>query len=183
MPVMYERCAGLDVHKKTVVACVVTPTGQETRTFATMTADLLALADWLLACGCTHVAIESTGDDWKPVFNILEGTCEVILVNAQHVKAVPGRKTDVKAAAWLAELLQHGLLRASFIPPVAQRELRDLTRYRSTFIRERVPLINRVQKLLEDANIKLAAVASDMMGVSGRAILAALIAGHTDPNT
>jgi transposase len=183
MQVMYERCAGLDVHKKTVVAWVLTPAGQETRTFATMTADLLALADWLLACGCTHVAIESTGDYWKPVFNILEGTCEVILVNAQHVKAVPGRKTDVKDAAWLAELLQHGLLRASFIPPVAQRELRDLTRYRSTCIRERVTLINRVQKLLEDANIKLAAVASDIMGVSGRAILAALIAGHTDPHT
>jgi transposase len=183
MQVMYERCAGLDVHKKTVVACVLSPAGQETRTFGTMTADLLALADWLLACGCTHVAIESTGDYWKPVFNILEGTCEVILVNAQHVKAVPGRKTDIKDAAWLAELLQHGLLRASFIPPVAQRELRDLTRYRSTFIRERVTLINRVQKLLEDANIKLAAVASDIMGVSGRAILAALIAGHTDPHT
>jgi transposase len=183
MQVMYERCAGLDVHKKTVVACVLSPAGQETRTFGTMTADLLALADWLLACGCTHVAIESTGDYWKPVFNILEGTCEVILVNAQHVKAVPGRKTDIKDAAWLAELLQHGLLRASFIPPVAQRELRDLTRYRSTFIRERVTLINRVQKLLEDANIKLAAVASDIMGVSGRAILAAPIAGHTDPHT
>jgi transposase len=183
MQVMYERCAGLDVHKKTVVACVLTLTGQETRTFSTMTGDLLALADWLLACGCTHVAMESTGDYWKPVFNILEGTCEVLLVNAQHVKAVPGRKTDVKDAAWLAELLQHGLLRASFIPPVAQRELRDLTRYRSTFIRERVTLINRVQKLLEDANIKLAAVASDIMGVSGRAILAALIAGHTDPHT
>jgi transposase len=181
MQVMYERCAGLDVHKKTVVACVLTPAGQETRTFGTMTAELLVLADWLLACGCTHVAIESTGDYWKPVFNILEGTCEVILVNAQHVKAVPGRKTDVKDAAWLAELLQHGLLRASFIPPVAQRELRDLTRYRSTFIRERVTLINRVQKLLEDANIKLASVASDIMGVSGRAILAALLAGHTDP--
>jgi transposase len=153
MQVMYERCAGLDVHKKTVVACVLTPEGQEIRTFGTMTAALLTLADWLLACGCTHVAIESTGDYWKPVFNILEGTCEVVLVNAQHVKAVPGRKTDVKDAAWLAELLQHGLLRASFIPPVAQRELRDLTRYRSTFIRERVTLINRVQKLLEDANI------------------------------
>jgi transposase len=180
---MDERCAGLDVHKKTVVACVVTPAGQETRTFATMTADLLALADWLLACGGTPVAMESTGDDWKPVFNILEGTCAVILVNAQHVKAVPGRKTAVKEAAWLAELLPHGLLRARFIPPVAQRELRDLTRYRRTVIRERVPLINRVQKRLEDANIKLAAVASDRMGVSGRAILAALIAGHTDPHT
>jgi transposase len=169
------------VHKKTVVACVRTLEGQETRTFGTMTAELLALADWLLACGCTHVAIESTGDYWKPVFNILEGTCEVILGNAQHVKAVPGRKTDVKDAAWLAELLQHGLLRASFIPPVAQRELRDLTRYRSTFIQERVTRINRVQKLLEDANIKLAAVASDIMGASGRAILAALLAGHSDP--
>ena len=176
MHIMYERCAGLDVHKKTVVACMLTPDGQggwsqEIRTFGTMTVDVLALADWLLACGCTHIALVSTGDYWKPVFNILEGTCEVLLVNAQHVKAVPGRKTDVKDAAWLAELLQHGLLRASFIPPMAQRELRDLTRYRSTFIQERVTLINRVQKLLEDANIKLAAVASDIMGVSGRAML------------
>jgi hypothetical protein len=136
MHIMHARCAGLDVHKKTVVACVLTPDGQggwgqEMRTFGTMTVDVLALADWLLACGCTHVAIESTGDYWKPVFNILEGSCEVLLVNAQHIKAVPGRKADVKDAAWLAELLQHGLLRASFIPPVAQRELRDLTRYRS----------------------------------------------------
>jgi transposase len=181
MNVMYERCAGLDVHKKTVVACVLTPDGPETRTFGTMSADLLLLSDWLLACGCTHVAMESTGDYWKPVFNMLESTFEVLLVNAQHVKAVPGRKTDVKDAAWLAELLQHGLLRASFIPPVAQRELRDLTRYRSTFIRERATLVNRVQKLLEDANIKLASVATDIMGVSGRAMLAALLAGHTDP--
>jgi transposase len=182
MQIMHERCAGLDVHKKTVVACVVTPEGQEIRTFSTMTVDLLGLSDWLLVCGCTHVAMESTGDYWKPVFNMLEGSFEVLLVNAQHVKAVPGRKTDVKDAAWLAELLQHGLLRASFIPPVAQRELRDLTRYRSTFIRERTTLVNRVQKLLEDANIKLAAVASDIMGVSGRAILAALLAGHADPH-
>jgi transposase len=181
MPVMYEWCAGLDGHKQTVVACVVTPAGPETRTFGTMTAELLSLADWLLACGCTHVAIERTGDDWKPVFNILEGTFEVLLVNAQHVKAVPGRKTDVKDAAWLAELLQHGLWRASFIPPVAQRELLDLTRYRCTFMQERVTLINRVQKLLEDANIKLAAVASEIMGVSGRAILAALLTGHANP--
>jgi len=135
------------MHKKTVVACVLTSTGQETRTFSTMTMDLLALSDWLPACGCTHVAIESTSDYWKPVFNILESTCEVLLVNAQHVKAVPGRKTDVKDAAWLAELLQHGLLRASFIPPVAQRELWDLTRYRSTFRQARVTLINRVQEL------------------------------------
>jgi transposase len=181
MNAIYERCAGLDVHKKTVVACVLTPDGQETRTFGTMSADLLVLSDWLLACGCTHVAMESTGEYWKPVFNLLEGTFEVLLVNAQHVKAVPGRKTDVKDAAWLAELLQHGVRRASFIPPVAQRELRDLTRYRSTFIRERATLVNRVQKLLEDANIKLASVATDIMGVSGRAMLAALLAGHTDP--
>jgi transposase len=181
MQVMDERCAGLDVHKKTVVACVRTLEGQETRTFGTMTAELLALADWLLVHGCTHVAMESTGDYWKPVFNILEGTCEVVLINAQHVKAVPGRKTDVKDAAWLAELLQPGLLRASFIPPMAQRELRDLTRDRSTFIQERVTLMNRVQKLLEDANSKLAAVASDLMGVSGRAILAALLTGHAAP--
>lgn len=182
MNVIYERCAGLDVHKKTVVACVRTAAGsKETRTFGTMTPDLLALSDWLVTYGCTHVAMESTGDYWKPVFNLLEGSLEVLLVNPQHVKAVPGRKTDVKDAAWLAELLQHGLLRASFIPPVAQRELRDLTRYRSTFIRERATLVNRVQKVLEDTNIKLASVASDVMGVSGRAMLAALVAGHTDP--
>jgi transposase len=186
MPIMHERCAGLDVHKKTVVACVLTPNGQgdwgqEMRTCGTMTVDLLTLSDWLLACGCTHVAIESTGDYWKLVFNIREGICEVIVVNAQHVKAGPERKTAVKDAAWLAALLQPGVLRASFIPPVAQRELRDLTRYRSTFIQERVTLINRVQKLLEDANIKLAAVAADIIGVSGRAMLAALVAGHTEP--
>jgi transposase len=126
--------------------------------------------------------MERTGDDWKPVFNRLEGSVEVLLVNAPHVNAVPGRQTDVKDAAWLAELLPHGLLRASCIPPVAQRERRDLTRYRSTCIRERTTLVNRVQKLLEDAHIKLAAVASDIMGVSGRAILAALLAGHADPH-
>jgi transposase len=181
MQVMYERCAGLDVHQKTVVACVLTPAGQETRTCGTMTAELLSLADWLLTCGGTHVAMERTGDYWKPVCTILEGTCEVILVNAQHVKAVPGRQTDVKDAAWLAELLPHGLWRASFIPPVAQRQLRDLTRYRRPLIRERVTLINRVQKRLEDAHIKLAAVASEIMGVSGRAILAALIGGIPIP--
>jgi transposase len=187
MHIMYERCAGLDVHQKTVVACVLTPDrqggwSQEMRTFGTMTVDWLARSDGLLACGCTHGAIESTGDYGKPVFNILEGIGDVILVNAQHAQAVPGRKTEVKDAAWLAELLPHGLLRASFIPPVAQRELRDLTRYRSTFSQERVTLINRVQKRLEDAHIKLAAVAADIMGVSGRAMLAALVAGHTEPH-
>lgn len=181
MKTLYERCAGLDVHKKTVVACVRTPAGHETRTFGTMTAELLELSDWLVTQGVTQVAMESTGDYWKPIFNILEGTVEVILVNAQHLKTVPGRKTDVKDAEWIAELLQYGLLKASFIPPVAQRELRDLTRYRSTFIRERATLSNRVQKLLEDANIKLGSVASDVLGVSGRAMLEALVAGQTDP--
>lgn len=186
MEIVYVRCAGADVHKKTVVVCVVMPDERggwrkETRTFGTMTADLLALSDWLQQCGCTHVAMESTGEYWKPVFNILEGNFEVLLVNAQHIKAVPGRKTDVGDAEWIAELLRHGLLRASFIPPMAQRELRDLTRFRSTFVRERATLANRVQKVLEDANLKLASVASDVMGVSGRAMLAALLEGQGDP--
>ncbi len=188
MKVVYERCAGLDVHKKTVVACVIVPNEQggwhrETRTFGTGMAELLALSDWLQGLGCTHVAMESTGEYWKPVFNILEGNFEVLLVNAQHIKAVPGRKTDVKDAEWIAELLQHGLLRASFIPPAPQRELRDLTRYRATFIRERATLANRVQKVLEDANIKLSSVASNVLGVSGRAMLEALVAGQSDPET
>jgi transposase len=186
MDVIYSHCAGLDVHKKTVVPCAVTPgpdgsAHQEIETFGTMTADLLALSDWLQARGVTHVAIESTGEYWKPVFNLLEGNFTVILVNPQHIKAVPGRKTDVKDAEWLADLLRHGLLRASFIPPVAQRDLRDLTRCRSNFVRERTNLVNRLQKTLEGANIKLASVASDVMGVSGRAMLAALVDGHAAP--
>jgi transposase len=180
MNVVYERCAGLDVHKKTVVVNARTPERAVTQTYGTMTADLLELSDWLLGQGITHVAMESTGEYWKPIFNILEGAFEVILVNAQHLKTVPGRKTDVKDAEWIAELLQHGLLKASFIPPVAQRELRDLTRYRSSFIREKATLVNRVQKVLEDANIKLASVASNVMGASGRAMLQALITGTTD---
>jgi transposase len=178
----------LDVHKKTVVACAIAPKAKrgwqrETKTFGTMTADLLALSDWLQAHGVTHVAMESTGEYWRPVFNILEGSFDVIVVNAQHIKAVPGRKTDVKDAEWIAELLQHGLLRGSFIPPEAQRDLRDLTRHRSNFVRERATLINRVHKTLEGANIKLTAVASDVMGVSGRAILEALLQGQSDPAT
>lgn len=186
MEIVYTRCAGADVHKKTVVVCVIVPDERggwrkETRTFGTMTTDLLALSDWLQQCGCTHVAMESTGEYWKPIFNILEGNFEVLLVNAQHIKAVPGRKTDVGDAEWIAALLRHGLLRASFIPPQAQRELRDLTRFRSTFVRERATLANRVQKVLEDANLKLASVASDVMGVSGRAMLAALLDGQNDP--
>jgi transposase len=183
MEIVYTHCAGLDVHKKMVVACVLRPSHKETRTFATMTADLLALSDWLQSLGVTHVAMESTGEYWKPIFNILEGSFEVLLVNAHHIKAVPGRKTDVKDAEWIADLLQHGLVRGSFIPPVGQRELRELTRHRSNFIRERASLVNRVQKTLESANIKLGSVASNVLGVSGRAILDALIEGRNDPQT
>lgn len=186
MEVLYPQCAGLDVHKKSVVACAITPSAEggwqrSIRTFSTMTIGLLELLDWLVALGCTHVAMESTGEYWRPVFNILEGNVEVLLVNAAHIKAVPGRKTDIKDAQWLAELLQHGLLKASFVPPVEQRNLRDLTRHRLNFIRERVNLVNRVQKVLESANIKLASVVSDVMGVSGRAMLAALVAGEQTP--
>lgn len=186
MEVVHSHCAGLDVHKKTVVACAITPDPKggwrkEIQTFTTMTAELLKLSDWLLARGCTHLAMESTGECWKPVFNILEANFEVMLVNAQHIKAVPGRKTDVKDAQSIGELLQHGLLRPSFIPQITQRELRDLTRHRTNFIRERVNLVNRIQKVLEGAKIKLAAVASDVMGVSGRAMLNAIVAGQTDP--
>jgi transposase len=186
MDVLHHRCAGLDVHKKTVVACLrsVTPSDgvdQQIRTFGTMTADLLELADWLAAHGVTDVAMESTGVYWKPVFNLLEGRFAVILVNAQHIKQVPGRKTDVKDCQWIAQLLQHGLLRPSFIPPRSIRELRDLTRQRTQLTRQRVTVGNRIQKVLEDANIKLAGVASDVLGVSGRAMIAALIGGEQDP--
>jgi transposase len=186
MEVLYEHCAGLDVHKKTVVACrVFTPTAgrkqQETRTFGTTTRELLLLLNWLQEFGCTHVAMESTGEYWKPVYNLLEGFFELLLVNPQHIKNVPGRKTDVKDAAWLADLLRHGLVRGSFVPSRPQRELRDLTRGRSNLVGERNRLVNRVQKVLEDANIKLGNVASDIMGVSGRAMLEALCRGVTDP--
>ncbi len=186
MDIMFERCAGIDVHKRTVVVCRLTCDAQgrrvaETQTFGTTTSELLRLSDWLTEGGCTHVGLESTGEFWKPVFNLLEGAFEVWLLNAQHIKAVPGRKTDVKDAQWIAELLAHGLVRPSFSPPQAQRELRDLTRYRTRFVRERATLVNRVHKALESANLKLASVATGIMGVSGRAILAALLAGETDP--
>jgi transposase len=186
MEIVHTHCAGLDVHKKTVVAAIIVPGSQqnghqETRTFGTMTVDLLALSDWLLAHGVTHVAMESTGEYWKPVFNMLESDFHVLLVNAAHIKGVPGRKTDVNDAEWIADLLKHGLLKASFVPPLGQRELRDLTRHRSNFVRERVNLANRVQKVLESANIKLASVATDVLGVSGRAMLAALIVGQASP--
>lgn len=185
MRVVYKQCAGLDVHKKTVVACRVRineqgQREQEVRTFSTMTCELLLLLDWLLAWGVTHVAMESTGEYWKPVYNLLEGQVTVLLVNAQHVKHVPGRKTDVKDAEWLAELLMHGLLKASFIPAKPQRNLRDLTRYRVNLVAERARTIQRLQKVLEQANIKLASVATDVLGVSGRRILAALIEGQAD---
>ena len=186
MRIIHENVAGLDVHKKVVVAAIVVKQAdgswlEEKRSFETMTADLLALSDWLMLHGVTHVAMESTGEYWKPVFNILENNFEVLVVNAQHISKVPGRKTDQSDAQWIAELLQYGLLKASFIPPLGQRELRELTRYRSSFVRERATLVNRVQKLLESANIKLASVATDVMGVSGRAMLEALIAGSATP--
>ena len=185
MDVVYQRCAGLDVHKKTVVACRIIPNAKgdwdkQVRTFGTMVDELLNLADWLRAGEVSHVAMESTGVYWKPIFNILEGDFQVLLVNAKHIKFVPGHKTDVKDAQWIAELLQHGLLKASFIPPASQRDLRELVRYRSHLIDERTREVNRVHKVLETANLKLASVASDIMGVSGREMLAAIIAGQTD---
>ncbi len=185
MDVLYERCCGIDVHKKMVVACLITPdaTGtptKETRTYGTMTADLLEMMDWLVDAGCTHVAMESTGVFWKPLYNLMEGTLEVLVVNAAHMKNVPGRKTDVKDAEWIADLLRLGLLRASFIPDRPQRELRELTRYRTSLLQKRSAEVNRLQKTLEGANIKLASVATDIMGKSGRDMLAALVAGRTD---
>lgn len=188
MEVTYERCCGLDVHKETVVACVFVPGAgkqphKEIRTFNTMTADLLALADWLTAQGVTHVAIESTGVYWKGPWNILESSFTLLLVNAQHIKQVPGRKTDVRDCEWIAELLRHGLLKASFVPDLPQRELRELTRYRTTLIRERSAERNRIQKTLEGAGIKLASVASDVLGSSGRGMLEALVEGTIDAAT
>lgn len=181
MDTVYARCCGLDVHKKSVVACVMTPEGQERRSFSTMTKDLLALADWLSQRQVTHVAMESTGVYWKPVYNLLEEDFTVWVVNARHMKAVPGRKTDVKDAEWICDLLRHGLLRASFIPERPQRELRELVRYRRSLIEERSREANRIQKLLEGANIKLSSVATDVLGASGRAMLWALVAGEEDP--
>lgn len=180
MEIIHACCCGLDVHARTVVACLIKHGRKSTRTFSTMTDELLRLSDWLVAEGCTHAAIESTGVYWKPVFNILEGVVEVVLVNAYHVKAVPGRKTDVKDCEWLADLLRHGLLRSSFIPPLEIREIRELVRYRQTLIKEQTAVANRVQKLIESGNIKLAQVASDALGQSGRAMLRALAAGETD---
>ena len=186
MDIVYPCCAGLDVHKKTVVACVrrLGANGKvhkEVRTFGTMTSELLSLADWLAQEGVTHAAMESTGVYWKPVWNILDEQFQLLLVNARHIKQVPGRKTDVKDSEWIAELLQHGLLRGSFVPAAPQRELRELTRQRMQLMHQKASVANRIQKILEDANVKLASVATDVLGVSGRDMLQAIIAGQDNP--
>jgi transposase len=184
MRVVHASCAGLDVHKKTIVACVLTPDGKQIRTFSTMTAELLLLIDWLRQQGCQAVAMESTGVYWKPVFNLMEAAgLEPMVVNAQHIKAVPGRKTDVRDAEWIADLLRHGLIRPSFIPGRWQRELRELVRYRRAVVEERTREANRLQKVLEGANIKLGSVASDVLGRSGRDMLKAICQGVEDPVT
>jgi transposase len=192
MEILHSPCAGIDVHKKVVVVTVLVLDAKgrlqkESRSFDTMTASLLALLDWLTAHDVTHVAMESTGEYWKPIYNILEGNFEILLVNAQHIKAVPGRKTDVKDAEWIAELLRYGLLKASAetqfrtVPPKGQRELRELTRFRTTFVKERATLLNRMQKVLESANLKIASVLTALDGVSGRAMGRALIEGTATP--
>lgn len=185
MQIVHTQCAGIDVHKKTVVVCcrIVSPDGTATtpiRTFSTMTAGLLALVDWLLALGITHIAMERTGAFWKPVYNLLEGSFTVLVVNAQHIKPVPGRKTDVKDAEGIAELLAHGLLRPSFVPPAPQRALRDLTRQRTHLVQARAQVVNQMQKVLAWANLKLTSVVTDVRGVAARALLEALVAGQTD---
>jgi transposase len=185
MEVLYPTCAGLDVHQRTVVACVLAGEGRRpTRTvttFSTMTDDLLKLSDWLTGQGVTHVAMESTGVYWKPIWNVLESSFTLLLVNAQHIKAVPGRKTDVRDGEWIAELLRHGLVRSSFVPAKPQRELRELTRLRTSRVQMRVAESNRLLKTLESANIKLSAVVSDMAGVSARQMLREIVAGEGDP--
>jgi transposase len=186
MEVLYERCAGIDVHKKMVKVCLIRPGGdqhphKEIRTYATMTQDLLAMRDWLHAEGCTHVAMESTGVYWKPIHRLIEEDFVVLIVNAQHLKTVPGHKTDVKDAEWIADLWRHGLLHASYIPSPPQRELRELTRYRTRLVEERAREVNRLQKTLEDTNLKLGDVVSDVMGKAAQMILGAVAAGETDP--
>jgi transposase len=185
LPEVYERCGALDVHKETVAACIRIPgpkgKQQEIRTFGTMTTDLLALRDWLISNGITHVAMESTGVYWKPIYHILEEDVKIILVNAAHVKNVPGHKTDVKDCAWLAKLMEAGLLKGSFVPPRPFRDLRDLTRFRKQLINDRVREVNRLHKILQDSGIKLSSVATDVMGVSGRAMIEGLIQGTKDP--
>jgi len=182
MKVLYERCAGCDIHKKTVTVHVVVPEGGETRTYDTTTTALLELVEWLVGGRVTHVAMESTGVYWKPLYNLLEATgLTVFVVNAAHMKAVPGRKTDVQDAVWICDLMQHGLLKPSFIPLRPQRELRELVRYRISLIEERADEANRIQKVLEGGNVKLASVVSNVLGKSGRRILAAIAAGTNTP--
>lgn len=185
MQVLHPRCAGLDVHKDVVVACVrLAEAGrvhQEVRKFGTRTADLMLLSEWLTESRCTHVAMEATGVYWKPIWHVLEGDFELVLGNAAHIRNVPGRKTDVSDAAWIASLQAHGLIQPSFVPPTPIQELRDLTRTRKQLVREVAQHTLRIQKVLEDANIKLSSVLSDTLGQSGRAILEALVAGHEDP--
>lgn len=184
MQIVYERCCGLDVHKKSVVACAITPEGKEIKTFGTTTKEILALLDWVTAKGCTHVAMESTGVYWKPIYNLLEqADITALVVNAAHIKAVPGRKTDVKDAEWIADLLRHGLLQGSYIPDRPQRELRELVRYRRSLLGERAREVQRIQKVLEGANIKLGSVATDVLGASGRAMLDAIVNGIDHPET
>jgi transposase len=187
MELLYTHCAGIDVHQNGLSVCVLRPgptataaPRSEIRQFGTKTGDLLALADWLEQMQVTHVAMESTGVYWKPVWNILESQFTVILANAQHIKNVPGRKTDTADCQWIAQLLRHGLLKASFVPPLAIRQLRDLCRTRTSLTREKTAVVNRLQKTLEDANVKLGAVVTDILGVSGRAMLKQMIAGNSD---
>ena len=184
MEVLHVRCAGLDVHKDSVVACircVSPPEHREVKSFGTTTRELFALADWLESHGCTHVAMEATGVYWKPVWHVLEGRFELVLANAAQIKNVPGRKTDVNDATWIADLLAHGLIRSSFVPPAPIQELRDLTRTRKQIVREVSQHTQRIQKTLEDANIKIASVLSEVLGTSGRAMLGAILAGEEDP--
>jgi transposase len=186
MEIVHERCCGLDVHKRIVVASIRIHNAEggaqmDTKTFSTMSFDLLILRDWLAAHSVTHVAMESTGVYWKPIYNLLEDQFNVVLVNAHHIKALPGRKTDVKSSEWIADLLAHGLVKGSFIPPEPIRDLRDLTRYRKSLIDERIREVNRLHKLLESANIKLASVATNVMGISGKDMMHALLGGQADP--
>jgi transposase len=187
MEIVYKCCCGLDIHKKRIVACLMTIDSagerhKEIRTFRTVTSERLALHDWLREANCTHIAMEATGLYWQPAFNLLEGQFELLVVNAQHIKAVPGRKTDVRDAEWIADLLEHGLLTSSFIPPMAQRELRDLTGHRVSLVEDRARVVNRLQKVLEDTNIKLGDVATDILGKSARAMLDCMLGGQTDPH-
>src|SRR6202011_2882722 len=185
MEVIHERCAGLDVHKQTVVACTRISHGsrvqREVRRFGTSTRELLTLLDWLREAGCTHVAMEATGVYWKPVWHVLEADFQLVLANAAHIHNVPGRKSDVNDATWIADLLAHGLIRASFVPPGPIQELRDLTRTRKQLMREISQHTLRIQKVLEDANLKLTSVISDVMGMSGRAMIEAIIKGEQNP--